>query len=53
MMLHPSLLLVVSAVLGAASPVTAAESTVRLTRVPKWSFTAAIALPDGSFEILH
>ena len=34
MMLHPSLLLVVSAVLGAASPVTAAESTVRLTRVP-------------------
>ena len=57
--LHPSLVLVVSAVLGLAWHIYATEAKPtdqqgqRPHGVPKWSFTAAIALPDGSFEILH
>ena len=57
--LHPSLVLVVSAALGLAWHIYATEAKPtdqqgqRPYGMPKWSFTAAIALPDGSLEILH
>jgi len=53
------LVLVVSAVRGLAWHIYAAEAKPtdqqgqRPHGVPKWSFTAAVAHPDGSFEILH
>ena len=59
MKLHPSLALVVSAVLGAAWHIYDAEAKPTNQQgqpphgVPKWSFTAAVTRPAGSFEILH
>ena len=57
--LHPSLVLVVSPVLGLAWHIYDAEATPtdqqgqRPHGMPKWSFTTAVAHPDGLFEILH
>jgi hypothetical protein len=53
------LVLVVSAVLGLAWHIYDAEATPtdqqgqRPHGMPKWSFTTAVAHPDGLFEILH